>query len=295
MQNQVDNLKIAERGARLSITAYIVLSILKLIIGYIAASKALTADGINNSTDIFASLAVLIGLRISMKPVDDDHPYGHMRAETVASLISALIMLAVGINVLINAIQSVIHFKPNAPDMLSAYTAIICSIAIYFVYRFNKKTAKKINSTGLMAAAKDNLSDAWVGIGTAVGIIASQFGLPWIDPLAAVIVAILIIKTGWDIFSDATHTLMDGIDTEKLELISVKIKAVQGVNWISDIRARENGNLLLIDVSVYVNPTLTVVEGHDIADAIQRELQSEFEHCEVIVHIEPDHKLALNQ
>ncbi|MDF2556527.1 MAG: cation transporter [Bacillales bacterium] len=295
MQKQVDNLKIAERGARLSILAYILLSIIKLIVGYIAESKALTADGINNSTDILASVAVLIGLRIAMKPIDEDHPYGHMRAETVASLISALIMVAVGLNVLINAIQSVINFKPTAPDMLSAYTAIFCSIAIYFVYRFNKKTAERINSTGLMAAAKDNLSDAWVGIGAAVGIIASQFGLPWIDPLAAVIVAILIIKTGWDIFAEATHTLMDGIDTEKLDQIAGKIKAVSGVNWISDIRARENGNLLLIDVSVYVNPTLTVVEGHDIADAIQHALHDDFELCEVIVHIEPDHKLLQEQ
>jgi cation diffusion facilitator family transporter len=271
-----------------SIIAYITLSLLKLGIGYLAKSEALLADGVNNTTDIIASLAVLIGLKISRKPVDDDHPYGHLRAETIASLIASLIMLAVGTDVLYNAIKSIIFFKAQAPDIVSAVIAIFCAIVIYMVYRYNKKIAIKINSSGLMAAAKDNLSDAWVGVGTTVGIVASQFGLPWIDPLAAVIVSILILRTGWDIFREASHNLSDGFSKEKLDNITQSIKKVPGVKDINDIRARVHGNNILLDVIVKVSSELTVAEGHHITEKIDEKLRIEFDITDVVVHVEPD-------
>ncbi|MBC8048352.1 MAG: cation transporter, partial [Fimbriimonadaceae bacterium] len=226
MEEKYNGLKLAERGARISIIAYIALSLLKLGVGYISGSKALTADGFNNTTDIVASLAVLIGLKISRKPADDDHTYGHFRAETIASLIASLIMIAVGINVLYNAARDIISVNSQPPDLTAAVVGVICAIAIYFVYRYNKKIAIQINSSGLMAAAKDNLSDAWVSIGTTVGIVASQFGFPWIDPLAAVIVGLLIIKTGWDIFREATLNLTDGFKREELDNITESINNV---------------------------------------------------------------------
>lgn len=111
MEEKYDGLKLAERGARISIIAYIVLSFLKLGIGYWSNSKALTADGLNNTTDIIASIAVLIGLRISRKPADEQHLYGHFRAETIASLIASLIMIAVGIDVLYNTVNSIIFLE----------------------------------------------------------------------------------------------------------------------------------------------------------------------------------------
>jgi cation diffusion facilitator family transporter len=287
MDSRYDNLKIAERGARVSIIAYIALSLLKLGIGYLAQSKALSADGLNNTTDIIASVAVLVGLKISRKPADDDHAYGHFRAETIASLVASMIMLAVGIDVLYNAAHSVLFFKAEAPDLISAAVAILGAVVIYIVYRYNKRIAIKINSSGLMAAAKDNLSDAWVSIGTAVGIVASQFGLPWIDPLAAVIVGILIVRTGWEIFREASHNLTDGFDKERLDNITEAIKKVSGVKKVKEIRARVNGNNILIDVIVGVSPDLTVVEGHSISEDIEEDLRKEFNITEVIIHVEP--------
>lgn len=117
----------------MSIIAYITLSLLKLGVGFFAQSKALLADGINNTTDIIASVAVLIGLKISRKPADDDHPYGHLRAETIASLIASLIMIAVGLDVLYNAIKSVIFFNPKAPDLVSAVVAIF-ALLLFILY-----------------------------------------------------------------------------------------------------------------------------------------------------------------
>lgn len=288
MENSYNNLKIAERGARVSIIAYITLSLLKLGVGFFAQSKALLADGINNTTDIIASVAVLIGLKISRKPADDDHPYGHLRAETIASLIASLIMLAVGLDVLYNAIKSVIFFNPKAPDLVSAVVAIFCAAAIYMVYRYNMRIAVKIKSSGLMAAAKDNLSDAWVSIGTTIGIVASQFGFPWIDPLAAVVVSALILKTGWDIFREATHNLSDGFSREKLDGITKSISQVPGVKQIKNIRARVHGNNILLDLVVSVSSELSLVEGHSITEKIEDKLKEDLDITQVMVHVEPD-------
>jgi len=288
MEEKYNGLKLAEKGARISILTYIVLASLKLGVGYLSGSKALTADGLNNTTDIISSLAVLIGLKISRKPADDDHLYGHFRAETIASLIASLIMLAVGIDVLYKAVHSIIFFKAQVPDLNAAIVGIICSGAIYFVYRYNKRVAIQINSSGLMAAAKDNLSDAWVGIGTSVGIVASQFGLPWIDPLAAAVVGILIVKTGWDIFRDATLNLTDGFNKEQLDSITQSIDVITGVKRVKVIRARVSGNNILLDVIVKVSSDLTVVEGHKITEDIEKKLRSEFDITEVVIHVEPE-------
>lgn len=199
-QQKYADLKKGERGAIISIAAYLCLSALKLLIGYSANSEALKADGFNNATDIVASVAVLIGLRLSQKPADKDHPYGHWKAETVASLVASFIMMAVGLQVLYGAVLSVFEGKQESPDMISAWTGLFCAAVMYLVYRYNKRLGEKINSQAVTAAAKDNLSDAWVSIGIVVGIIGSQFSLPWLDPAAAVIVGLLICKTAWDIF-----------------------------------------------------------------------------------------------
>ena len=218
MENQAYlDLKRGERGAIISIIAYICLSILKLVVGYLADSEALKADGLNNATDIISSFAVLIGLRLSQRPADDDHPYGHWKAENVATLIASFIMMVVGIQVVSKAIVIIFQGTNETPDVLSAWVGILCAFIMFLVYRYNKKLASEINSQSVMAAAKDNLSDAWVSIGTTVGIIGSQFNLPWIDPLAALIVGFLICKTAWEIFREATHFLTDGFDENEIK------------------------------------------------------------------------------
>lgn len=279
--------KIADKGAWISIIAYISLSLFKLVIGYIANSKALSADGLNNSTDILASVAILIGLRLSRKPPDHNHPYGHKRAETVASLTASFIMLVVGIQVIYHAIVSFIQNKFQSPDLIAAYTSIFCSIIMYFVYRYNKNLAIKVNSHALMAAAKDNLSDAWVSVGAAVAILATQFQLSWLDPLAAVVVGVLICKTAWDIFADAAHMLTDGIDTTHLYRLEELTKQVNGVNQVKDVKARVHGSSLLVDVTISVNPSLTVQESHTITEIIEEKVKDEFPVAHIHVHVEP--------
>ncbi|MEH7253722.1 cation diffusion facilitator family transporter [Neobacillus niacini] len=281
------DLKRGERGAIISIIAYIFLSILKLAVGYFANSEALKADGLNNVTDIIASVAVLIGLKLSQRPADDDHPYGHWKAETVASMVASFIMMAVGLKVAYEAIISIFYTQSQTPDVISAWTGLFCAFVMYFVYRYNKKLATEINSQSVMAAAKDNLSDAWVSVGTFIGIIGAQFGLPWLDPLAAVLVGFLICKTAWDIFKEASLYLTDGFDEKEIELYKETIYQCNGVKGVKAIKARNYGNNVVVDVVILVNSTLDVKRAHDIATEVEEELIVRHNVYDVHIHVEP--------
>jgi cation diffusion facilitator family transporter len=282
------DLKRGERGAIISIIAYICLSSLKLAIGLIANSEALKADGLNNATDIIASIAVLIGLKLSQRPADDDHPYGHWKSETVASMVASFIMMVVGIQVTYEAITSIFNGKNESPDLVSAWTGLFCALVMYFVYRYNKKLSREINSQSVMAAAKDNLSDAWVSVGTFIGIVGAQFNLPWLDPITAIIVGLLICKTGWEIFRDASHYLTDGFDEKQIETYKETIINCYGVKGVKDIKARNYGNNVVVDIVILVNSDLDIRGAHDIATKVENELIKEHNVYDVHVHVEPN-------
>jgi len=280
------NIRAGERGAWTSIAAYLLLSGIKLA-GYMLASSALTADGYNNLSDIAASAAVLIGLRISRKPPDKDHPYGHYRAETIAALIASFIMAMVGLQVLIDAGRSIFAGDRSAPDPLSAWIALGAALVMLGVYAYNRRLATRIRSQALMAAAKDNLSDALVSIGAAAGIFGAQFGMPWLDPVAAVVVGLLILRTAWGIFYSSTHTLTDGFDAKELETLRGTIERTKGVRRIKDIKARIHGSNVLIDVIIQVDPGLSLIESHRISDEIERRMERRHNIANVHVHVEP--------
>ncbi|WP_188533166.1 cation diffusion facilitator family transporter [Paenibacillus abyssi] len=285
--NQYQEIKQGEKGAWVSITAYLILSAAKLGAGYYFLSEALVADGFNNMTDIIASVAVLIGLRISQKPPDQDHPYGHFRAETIAALVASFIMATVGIQVLIGAVKSLFAGEQVVPGLPSAWVALAAAVCMYGVYLYNSRLAKRINNQALMAASKDNLSDALVSTGAAVGIIGAQLGLPWLDPVAAIAVGLIICKTAWEIFYSSTHALTDGFDSSELLSLRTSIERTKGVRSITDIKARVHGSNVLIDVIVQVDPELSLVESHRISDQIERRMQRKHNILNVHVHVEP--------
>lgn len=285
--NRYERYKEGEKGAWLSIFTYLILAAVKLFIASIGNSSALRADGLNNATDVVASVAVLIGLKISQKPPDDDHHYGHFRAEMIASLIAAFIMMTIGIQVLFDTVQTILSSQPAQPDMVTAWTALGAALVMFLVYLYNLRLGRKINSTALQAAAQDNKSDALVSIGAFAGIIGAQFQLYWLDPLAGAIVGLIICKTAWDIFYTATHTLTDGFQPEELEEIKDSIKAHPDVLDIKDIKGRKHGNQALIEMTILVEPLLTVEESHIITDQIEELLEKKHEVPHAHIHIEP--------
>lgn len=286
MENYSD-IKQSEKGAWLSLFTYILLSAVKLLIGTASGSQALLADGLNNSTDIIASLAILAGLKISRRPPDSNHSYGHFRAETVAALVASFIMIAVGLQVLYQGANKFIQPALETPDLIAAWTAAGCAVVMFAVYMYNIRLARKLNSNAMLAVAQDNRSDALVSIGAFTGIIGAQFGLPWLDPLTGIIVGLMICKTAWEIFRKATHDLTDGFDANELELMKQTVAEIQGVESIKDIKARIHGNNVLVDTTVCVDSNLNVVQSHDITEEIEDQLKDRHQVSNVLVHIEP--------
>lgn len=282
-----NDIKQSEKGAWLSLFTYILLSAIKLFIGNVSGSQALLADGLNNSTDIIASIAILVGLRISRRPPDSNHGYGHYRAETIAALVASFIMIAVGIQVLYQGVHKFIQPALETPDLIAAWTAVGCALVMLAVYLYNIRLARALNSNAMQAVAQDNRSDALVSIGAFIGIIGSQFGLPWLDPLTGIIVGLLICKTAWDIFRKTSHDLTDGFDASELELMKQTVAEIEGVESIKDIKARIHGNNVLVDTTVLVDSTLNVVQSHDITEEIEDQLKDRHQVANVLVHIEP--------
>ncbi|MGB3102732.1 MAG: cation diffusion facilitator family transporter, partial [Psychrobacillus psychrotolerans] len=241
------NLREGEKGAWISIGVYLLLSTLKLTVGIIGSSEALKADGLNNFTDIIASVAILIGLRISQKPPDKHHQYGHLRAETIASLVAAFIMAFIGIQVLIQAVQHLANPIQESPSLLTAIVALFSAIIMYIVYRYNLNLGNRINSAALKAAAYDNRSDALVSIGATIGIVGSILGFPLLDGITALLVGIIIIYTAYTIFHDAAYTLSDGFNVDEAESLSTIVRLVEGVDELTDFKARMHGNLMFVD------------------------------------------------
>ncbi|MBH0228679.1 cation diffusion facilitator family transporter [Halobacillus yeomjeoni] len=285
--SEYEKLKLGEKGAWVSIIAYIVLASVKLSIAYWGNSEALRADGLNNTTDVIASIAVLVGLKISRKPPDADHHYGHFRAETIASLIAAFIMMTVGFEVIIGTIQDIINGHTEQPSLITAWTALAAAVVMYFVYRYNLNLSKKVDSAGLYAAAQDNRSDALVSIGAAIGIFGAQYGAFWLDPLAGLLVGVIICKTAWEIFKDSTHSLTDGYDEKDIEAIKETIASHPDVLAVIDVKARLQGNQTLLEATIHVNPRITIQQGHEITDEVEVMLEQERGIKYAHIHVEP--------
>lgn len=275
------------RGAWLSIAAYVVLSVVKVTVGWRAGSRGMLADGLNNLTDVLASVAVLWGIRVAAAPADAEHRYGHGRAETVAQIIVGTVMALVGLNVGMGALGAVLVGEAGAPDPYAAWVGLAAAGVMGAVYAYNRRLAGRTGSAALLAAARDNRSDALVSLGTVVGVAGARYGLPWADPVAGVAVALLVVRTAWRLIAEAAHQLLDGFDTERLADIRRRVAAVPGVRAVRDVRARQLGNAAAVDVTIAVDPHLTVEESHAVADRVEQALRQDADIQHVHVHVEP--------
>ncbi len=290
MNERYKDLMLAEQGARLSMVVYIILSFAKLFIGNAFGSASLSADGLNNFTDVISSVAVLIGLRIARRPADEDHPYGHWKAETIASLSTSFIMLIVGLQVLFSSASKLRAGEMAAPDVVTGVTALFAGIIMIAVYVYNNRLANRINSSGLSAAAKDNLSDALTSFAAAIAIFGSIIGVYWLDGVMAVIVGIIIIKTAIDIFRESAFSLSDGFETNNLAEYREAILAIPDVEQVATIMARSYGANVYVDVTILLDASLTVLRSHEITEAVEEKLRTDFNIFETDVHVEPlDH------
>lgn len=287
MKQQIQNLKLAERGAIISITAYIALSGIKLAAGHIFHSDALTADAFNNISDIIGNIAVLVGLRMAQKPADTDHKFGHWKMEDLASLITSFIMFVVGFQVLYSTLIKIMSNQTVEIDMTGAIVGIFSALVMVGVYLYNKSLAKKVHSKALEATAKDNLSDAVTSIGTSVAIFAAAFNFPIVDKIAAVIITFFILKTAYEIFMESFFTLSDGFDEELLHKYEEDILKLPKILAVKSQRGRTYGANIYLDIVLEMNPDLSVYESHEITEQVEQLLTLKHGVFDVDIHVEP--------
>ena len=287
MNQSQNNLRLAERGALISIVAYLILSAAKLATGHLLHSSSLVADGYNNLSDIISNIALLIGIRMARQPADRDHRFGHWKIEDLASLVTSIIMFYVGFDVLRDTVQKILSRETTVIDPLGAIVGVASALVMFAVYLYNRSLAKKAQSKALNAAAKDNLSDVVTSLGTSVAIGASAFNYPIVDQIVAIVITFFILKTAYDIFIESSFSLSDGFDESLLDKYKAAILELPKVSRVKSQRGRTYGSNIYLDVVIEMNPDLSVYESHAITEEVERLLKEKFGVFDIDVHVEP--------
>ena len=237
-------------------------------------------------TDIIVSIAVIVGLKISIKPADKNHPYGHLKSENISTLLVSFIIMFVGIQVVTENAPRLITQDRHVPNVITIIVSVVSGVIMLGVFYVNHRLAKKTNSSSLRSAAKDNLSDSLVSIGTAIGLIFTQIGFPIVDIILATLLGLLIIYTGFGIFKESIFTLSDGFNERDLEDYRNDILEVKDVIDVNNIKGRYHGSSIFLDVTIVVKPNLSLYEAHQICDRVEHHLH-EKGISSVYVHPEP--------
>jgi cation diffusion facilitator family transporter len=293
LENQ-ERFKKAEFVAIIGIIGNLILAVLKWVIGVYANSRALVADAVNSASDVAGSLAVFIGLRAAKQPPDEDHPYGHGKAESIAAIIVAVLLVLVGFEIGKSSFQA--FFQPIEAPKLIALVAVIVSIAIKeTMYRYTFSMGKKLNSDALIVTAYDHRSDVYSSLAALVGIgcaiLGEKLTIGWLvyaDPVAGLFVSILILKLAWKLGSESIHNALDHVlhEEDTIELRKI-VESIPEVKKIDELHAREHGHYVIIDLKISVDPYITVEEGHRVGKKVKQKLMEERHVENVFVHINP--------
>lgn len=289
-----DRFKQAEFAAMVGIVGNILLAIIKGVVGIYANSKALIADAIHSASDVIGSFAVYIGLKAAKQPPDEDHPYGHGKAESIAAIIVAVLLFLVGIQMGKSSFDA--FFSEIEPPKTVALYVIILSIVVKeSMFRYKYKLGKKLGSQALIVNAYEHRSDVYSSVAALIGVgaavLSKTIGISWLiygDPLAGLFVSILVIMMAYRLGKEAIHTTMDHVlpeaDVQPLREIILENSDVKRIN---SLHAREHGHYVIVDLKISVDPHLTVEQGHAIGKNVKAKLLQEAKVHDVFVHINP--------
>lgn len=286
-EKSIDKLKLAQRGPKISIVVYLILAVVKIAGGILLNSASLSADGLNNASDIMGNVAILVGLYLASKPADDNHRFGHWKIEDLASLITSLIMFTVGLQLLIDTIKELFTHELVPVEPIAAWVGLISAIIMLLLSHYNRRLAKRTQSSALIAAAKNNSSDAMTSLGTTIAILASTWQMPILDKVAALVIAFVILKAAYEIFMESTFSLSDGFDKKKLLTYEKAILDIPKISAVKSMRGRKYGSNIFLDLVLEMNPDLSVYESHAITEQVDQLLQDKFDVYDVDIHVEP--------
>ncbi|MGI6262993.1 MAG: cation diffusion facilitator family transporter [Succiniclasticum sp.] len=284
--------QVATRVSLVSIVVNVILSVGKLAAGLLGHSAAMVSDAVHSASDVFTTLIVIVGIRVSSKKSDEEHQYGHERLECVASIILATILALTGLGIGIGGIGQIVNRDtvPLAvPTALPLVAAVVSIVTKELMYWYTRHYALSLNSDALMADAWHHRSDALSSVGSLLGIGGARMGYPVLDPLASLVICILILKAAYDIFKGAIDKMVDrSCDPELEEEMKDIIERVPGVDHVDLLRTRLFGSRIYVDVEISADDTLTLIESHRIAEQIHHEIEVRFpdvKHC--MVHMNP--------
>ncbi|MEH7253639.1 cation diffusion facilitator family transporter [Neobacillus niacini] len=286
---------LAKKIAWISVISNIILTFGKLIIGWYGNSDAVFADGIHSAADVFASVIVLLVIKLANKPADQEHPYGHGKAEVIVSGIVGILLFLVSIYVVFEGISGFFH-EIETPSYLAMWVAIISYFTKIILYRSSLKVAKEHNSKAIEAIAFDHKADIVASIAAAIGVFLSilgeRFDIPFLqygDKAASIFVAYLIFKISKEMLMEAFDILLErNIDAATLQAYINVVNEFHEVKRIDRIRAREHGHYILVDLRISIDHFKTIKEGHDLAKLIKGRLMDKYDNIEeVLIHLNP--------
>lgn len=279
----------ARRSTWVSVWVNLLLTAVQMAVGLFAQSQALVADAIHSLSDLVSDGLVLFANKHSAKGPDADHPYGHLRFETAATLGIGVLLAAVGLGMLWGSFQ-----RLQAPELIPVvhpaafYVALLALLSKELLFRYLLRVARRVRSTLLVANAWHARSDAASSLVVAMGVGANLAGLPLADPLAALVVGLMIVRMGWKFSWQAFNDLVDrAADTDTERAIRERILGTPGVRGIHDLRTRKMGDMVWVEVDIEMDGRLTIEAGHAIAVEARRRVMADLPVLDVMTHFDP--------
>ncbi|MFC2166477.1 cation diffusion facilitator family transporter [Acidobacteriota bacterium] len=269
-----------------------VLMTIKIISGLLIQSSALIADGFHSLSDLITDFLVLLGTKLSSRPADKTHPYGHKKFETLASQLMALILIAIGIGFILSSGGAILRHEHNFPGVFVLIVAVISVISKEVLFYKTRKVSRETESAALYANAWHHRSDSLSSVAVLLGGVVSLFGWGHGDQVATIVVGFMICGVGAKIFYDCVIELADtAADNESIQIISKILSEQTEISTWHALRTRKLGGELFLDVHICVDPGLSVQEGHDISNRLESEIKQKLSNpVNILVHIEPDEK-----
>ena len=282
--------KIIKKLSAVGIFGNVLLAVFKLFSGVIGKSGAMISDAVHSLSDVFATLVAFIGVVLSKRPEDREHPYGHERIECVASLILGLILAGTGIGIGYTGVQKLITREAiEVPTLLPLIAAVISIIVKEAMFWYTMHYAKKMDSPAFKADAWHNRSDALSSVGSFIGIGLAKLGFPIMDQIASLVICIFILKVAFDITKDALGKMLDtSCGSEFEETLRNFVLSQPGVEDIDLLHTRQFGNKIYIDLEIAVDRSLSLLEAHSIAESVHANVEKQYPNVKhIMIHVNP--------
>ena len=289
MENEFE--KTAMKVSLVSVVWNLILSVFKLIAGFVAHSGAMVSDAVHSASDVFSSIIVMIGVRISGKASDKDHPYGHERMECVAAIVLATVLAGTGLGIGYAAVKNLVHgeYTSEMPGMLALVAAVVSIAVKEAMFWYTRHYAKKIDSSAVMADAWHHRSDALSSVGALIGIGGARLGFPIMEPVASIVICVFIEKAAFDIFKDAIDKMVDkACDEQTEEELRNCALNTQGVERVDLLKTRIFGNKVYVEMEIGADENLSLKDSHAIAENVHDAIEQGWPKIKhILIHVNP--------